>query len=253
MIHHSALGVRKLRSMKILDHYSVSVEILRADGPVNELTMSHSDTFGQFGEIQSLRILEEADPIQILVRYTKECAATAAIRWCLSLPEVFNDAKNGYQKYCIKFINKQQCHKLKCPNRHSWANAVDIMSFADTRLMLDESSQSLFPAPTASPERMELERLRTQCRELQQQSQQSLAEINSMKAQLRSVERENLQLAVHVKAARTHQQSQQRRRRVPPPAIEPTYVLSGRTIHPEMSSYARAYTLRSADTAQLHH
>jgi len=301
-----------LRSMKILDHYSIFVVALKED-IVNQHTLSRPELFGQFGQIRSIRILQESSPTEFYVRFTEEHSATAAIRWCLSQPELFKDAKNGYQKYCIKFINKQKCRKSGCPNRHSWANTKDIMSFADTRLILDESTMTdLFPQPSA--ESVELENLRKQCLQLQRQSEQNVAEISNLEGTLQAMEQENFQLAMQIKMANHHLQQQQEQMQqhqmeqmhlhqqqqmqqqlehqmqqqmehqmrvqqqqqrlemelemqmhppTPMPAappqqavvavtpevsspVTPTYILSGRTIHPELSSYARAYALRSA-------
>ena len=119
LIHHSALSFRKLRSMKILDYFSVLAVVLQDDIVDNDI-LGRQEVFGQFGPIRSIRVIQESKPVQIYVRFHETTSATAALQWCQQRPLTFEDVKYGYQKYCVKFINKQKCRKQDCPNRHSY-------------------------------------------------------------------------------------------------------------------------------------
>ena len=159
MIHHSALSSRKLRFMKILDRHSVSVVVLREEIAKKHLLSRPElfGTFGHitfvllcpstttqsvtipihhfhfepqhlynvlchpphFSVHSSIRVLLESSPAEVYMRFTAESSASLAIQWCMAQPQLFKDAKHGYQKYCTKFIHKQKCRKQSCSNRHS--------------------------------------------------------------------------------------------------------------------------------------
>jgi hypothetical protein len=146
MIHHSALSFRKLRAMKIKDRSSFHVIILDESLATPE-SLSSQQMFGQFGTISSIRILKDTSPREAHIRFNGETAASAAITWCNSQSPLFVNAKYGYQKYCVKFINNQPCDIPGCAMRHAWSDTRDILNF-----------RSLTPAgidplsPTASPD-----------------------------------------------------------------------------------------------------
>ncbi len=117
LIHHSALSFKKLRSMKIADYSSILVTVSQDDLLDIDL-LSGQELLGQFGTIISLRFIQESQPTQIYVRFREAASAIAALKWCQQQPLVFGDAKHGYQKYCVKFLNKQKCRKQDCPHRH---------------------------------------------------------------------------------------------------------------------------------------
>ena len=128
MIHHSALSFKQLRSLKITDRLSCCVVLTRKE-MASPALLSQYQFFGQFGAIHSIRILEVVavnDPQRVFVRFTSESSAMGAIAWCKAHPLLFMDAGHGYQKYCPKFLNKRQCTKANCRNRHSWGCTADI-------------------------------------------------------------------------------------------------------------------------------
>lgn len=111
--------------MKILDYFSVLAVVLQ-DNLVDNDLLSRQEVFGQFGPIRSIRVIQESKPVQIYVRFHETGSATAALQWCQQRPMAFGDVKYGYQKYCVKFINKQTCRKQDCPNRHSYHSTHTI-------------------------------------------------------------------------------------------------------------------------------
>ena len=128
LIHHSALSFRKLRAMKIKDRSSFHVIITNADIATPQ-TLSSPQLFGQFGQISSIRILKDTTPREAHIRFVKPEAAATAIAWCNNTSPLFVNAKYGYQKYCVKFINNQPCDIPGCAMRHSWSDTRDILNF----------------------------------------------------------------------------------------------------------------------------
>lgn len=124
----SALSFRKLRAMKIKDRSSFHVIILNADLATPE-SLSSQQLFGQFGAIASIRILKDTSPREAHIRFANEDAAAQAIEWCNNQSPLFVNAKYGYQKYCVKFINNQPCDIPGCAMRHSWSDTRDILNF----------------------------------------------------------------------------------------------------------------------------
>merc|ERR1719361_1876446 len=146
LIHHSALSFRKLRAMKIKDRSSFHVIILNPELATPDI-LSSQQYFGQFGVISSIRILKDTSPREAHIRFSTANSAERAIEWCNNHSPIFVNAKYGYQKYCVKFINNQPCDIPGCAMRHSWSDTRDILNF-----------RSLTPAgidplsPTASPD-----------------------------------------------------------------------------------------------------
>jgi hypothetical protein len=128
LIHHSALSFRKLRAMKIKDRLSIHVVILNADLATPE-SLSCPLLFGQFGTIASIRILKDTTPREAHIRFSHEVSAGLAIQWCNNVSPMFVNAKFGYQKYCVKFVNNQACDIPGCSSRHAWADTRDILNF----------------------------------------------------------------------------------------------------------------------------
>jgi len=198
MIHHSALSFRKLRSMKILDRLSVFIVALQ-DHIVDQEKLVRPELFGQFGTITSIRILQETNPPELYVRFEEESSAAAAIAWCKQRELTFKDVKHGYQKYCIKFINKQKCRKPCCPNRHSWAPTKDILTFADTRLFAANNAQSAAfereqPQQSPSREKAQLAALEREFAKLQQEFDRRTRCIDDMVSQLNQMQLQNSML-----------------------------------------------------------
>jgi len=144
MIHHSALSFRKLRSMKIRDRRSCKMMILDAELATPE-TLSSPDLFAQFGLISSIRVLKDTAPREAHIRFESEDSAAAAIAWCNNESPLFTNAKYGYQKYCTKFINHQNCDIVGCPMRHSWSDTRDILNFSSLK------PRDIVPPPSYSP------------------------------------------------------------------------------------------------------
>jgi len=136
MIHHSALSFRKLTSMKIVDRSSCYIVGISKD-LADKAMLAKYELFGQFGDILSIRIIQDKDPCEVYIRFATQSSAVRAIDWCNGHGTMFTNAKHGYQKYCIKFINGQNCKRshINCPNRHSWADTQDILTFKNSRLV----------------------------------------------------------------------------------------------------------------------
>jgi len=128
LIHHSALSFYRLRAMKIKDRSSCHVIILDSNLATPE-TLSSDNLFSRFGEISSIRILRDTNPREAHIRFERESSAAAAIAWCNSASRLFVNAKYGYQKYCVRFINHQKCDVSGCAMRHSWCDMGDILNF----------------------------------------------------------------------------------------------------------------------------
>lgn len=228
MIHHSALSFRKLRSMKITDRQSCSVVILRNE-LASPVLLSQPRFFGQFGLVRSIRLLQDKSPCQVYVRFNTEAAAVAAVAWCSAEPSIFADAKHGYQKYCVKFINNQKCTKANCPNRHAWCDTKDIRTFARTRC--DGSDVTVSPSgacppapPLPCPPSAEQQRVASMVAQNQMQSafiNQLLSTIKALRDQNDSLKMEMTQLTLaqrqqqlqaqmqHARQALLQQQQQQ--------------------------------------------
>ena len=126
MIHHSAFSFKKLRSMKLTFRRSLTVMALHEELS-STATISGQHFLGQFGEIVSARVLEDRKPLQLFVVFAEEWSAIQAISWCNQQPFLFSEAKHGYHKYCLKFLNHKRCRKKGCLGRHSWCDTKDIM------------------------------------------------------------------------------------------------------------------------------
>jgi len=132
LIHHSALSLRKLRSIKIEDKSTVIVSVLdpRLAYP---RVLSDQQFFGQFGVIVSIRMLKQADtvPREAYICFASPNAAEKAIVWSNYYSRVFVNARHGFQIYCHKFINGTPCYDAHCSGRHSWCATRDILNFQD--------------------------------------------------------------------------------------------------------------------------
>jgi len=126
---HRTTSIRSLTGLKIRDRFSCYASGLSSV----EATKSRlSSTFGQFGELSSVRIIQNRKPHEVYVRFTTEEAARRAIAWCNEQKAEDTGApitaKHGYNKYCIKFINNKPCRKANCPNQHQWCSPEDIVA-----------------------------------------------------------------------------------------------------------------------------
>jgi len=153
LIHHSALSFRKLRAMKIKDRSSFHVIILNPELATPDI-LSSQQYFGQFGVISSIRILKDTSPREAHIRFSTANSAERAIEWCNNHSPIFVNAKYGYQKYCVKFINNQPCDIPGCAMRHSWSDTRDILNF---RSLTPAGIDPLCPTVNSDSERVYME------------------------------------------------------------------------------------------------
>jgi len=153
LIHHSALSFRKLRAMKIKDRSSFHVIILNPELATPDI-LSSQQYFGQFGVISSIRILKDTSPREAHIRFSTANSAERAIEWCNNHSPIFVNAKYGYQKYCVKFINNQPCDIPGCAMRHSWSDTRDILNF---RSLTPAGIDPLCPSVKSDSERVYME------------------------------------------------------------------------------------------------
>jgi len=118
---HGVPTFGKLASMKLVDRLSCYVVGL-------DESSVKSNALRQFGPISSVRLIQNTNPCETLVRYLETESAVAAIEWCRRRGL---SADHGYNKYCIKFINNKQCKRPQCPHRHSWCPDEDVMERRD--------------------------------------------------------------------------------------------------------------------------
>jgi len=127
MIHtnpHNTYSIRSLSALKIVDRFSCyAVGFNQATATKTRLAA----LFGQFGEVTSIRIIQNRKPFEVYLRFTTKEAAARAVAWCNDSEQAPINAKHGYNKYCIKFINNKQCRKDNCPNQHQWVSPEDIL------------------------------------------------------------------------------------------------------------------------------
>jgi len=213
MIHHSALSFRKLTSMKIVDRSSCYIVGIKKD-MADKALLAKYELFGQFGEILSIRIIQDKDPCEVYIRFASQASAVKAIDWCNSSASLFMNAKHGYQKYCIKFINGQNCKRssINCPNRHSWADTKDILTFKNSRLVpnavtqcCDQQDDNTKLSPNRCPtvpfgakekmrHDMEMRTLQNQFVSLQKQYAQQSRFVNDLVLKMQDLQRENTEL-----------------------------------------------------------
>jgi len=216
MIHHSALSFRKLTSMKIVDRSSCYIVGIKKD-MADKALLAKYELFGRFGDILSIRIIQDKDPCEVYIRFATQASALRAIDWCNSTASLFMNAKHGYQKYCIKFINGQNCKRsnINCPNRHSWADTKDILTFKNSRLVpnavvsnsVEEDNEKLSPKrgvptedQTDAQEKMrhdiEMRTLQNQFLSLQKQYAKQSHFVNDLVVKMQELQRENKELYV---------------------------------------------------------
>jgi len=147
--------------------------------------------------------LQDKSPCQIYVRFGSEAAAVAAVAWCKAEPAIFADAKHGYQKYCVKFINNQKCTKANCPNRHSWCDTKDIRTFARTRCDGSEVTVSAAAPPPMS--NTDQQRVQSMVAQNQMQS----AFINQLLGTIKALRNQNASLKMQVNQLTMNQQQLQ--------------------------------------------
>jgi hypothetical protein len=237
MIHHSALSFRKLTSMKIVDRSSCYIVGIKKD-MADKALLAKYELFGQFGTILSIRIIQDKDPCEVYIRFSTQRSAVNAINWCNSDESLFTNAKHGYQKYCIKFINGQNCKRsnINCPNRHSWADTKDILTFKNSRLVPNavgtvgacspsEEDDRMAPLPLAQqqaarvPQRKHIEEkmrhdqemraLQNQFMVLQKQYSKQSRFVNDLVAQMNVMQRDNMEMSRRLNLTHNHRWLQQ--------------------------------------------
>ena len=85
--------------------------------------------FGAFGAISQIRIIQGKAPHEAHIRFKLESAASNAINWVNSrLAHQGLFAKNGYQKYCTKFLQRKMCTRLSCSLLHAWKPFSEVLN-----------------------------------------------------------------------------------------------------------------------------
>jgi len=213
MIHHSALSFRKLTSMKIVDRSSCYVYGISKD-MADKAMLGKYEMFGRFGEILSIRIIQDKDPCEVYIRYASQSAAVRAINWCnnsrlmagLDAGRGYH-AKHGYHKYCVKFVNGHRCKRSSnCPNRHSWADTADIITFKNSRLANDPLP--LRPLDAAQlRHHQEMKAMRQQFATLQKQYAQQMHVVQDLHSKMQQLQRCNVNLQQQLQRMRLGHQA----------------------------------------------
>lgn len=118
------LSLRQLSTMRVSDRLSCYVKGIQLDFAMKD-SLSRPEWFGQFGSVQSVQLIQNTSPPEVLLRFSTEAAADAAISWCNEKPAL--SAKNGYTKFCIKFLNGRQCKRARCHLRHEWCGESAVV------------------------------------------------------------------------------------------------------------------------------
>jgi len=114
--------------MKIVDRFSVYVSGLHPR-IASIVTLSSEQWFGAFGAISQIRIIQGKAPHEAHIRFKLESAASNAINWVNSrLAHQGLFAKNGYQKYCTKFLQRKMCTRLSCSLLHAWKPFSEVLN-----------------------------------------------------------------------------------------------------------------------------
>ena len=97
------------------------------------LTLNDPSRFGAFGPISSARMIQSKQPHQAYIRFEHEVNATNAMRWInTQLSYMGLSAKNGYQKYCTKFLQRKPCtrhrNRHSCGLLHSWKPFTEVLN-----------------------------------------------------------------------------------------------------------------------------
>jgi len=122
------VSFRQLTVMKIIDRYSVYVSGLHPR-IASIVTLSSDEWFGAFGAICQIRIIQGKAPHEAHLRFQFESSATNAINWVnthLASRGLF--AKNGYQKYCTKFLQRKICNRQSCSLLHAWKPFTEVLN-----------------------------------------------------------------------------------------------------------------------------
>lgn len=132
------VSFRQLTIMKMHDRRSVVVSGLPKIATIEKL--SSQQYFGVFGPINHIRSIQATiqpkkapdNPLySAIIHFEREESATNAIfyvnnRW----QERGISAKNGYNKYCAKFLmgKPQECTRSDCIQFHSWKPFSDVLN-----------------------------------------------------------------------------------------------------------------------------
>lgn len=114
--------------MKLVDRHCVLISNTGA-WPTPLSRFDAQGTFGSLGEIRCSRLLAtaknstRAEPHQLLVLFVSEDSCRRAMDWCNAQRGLC--AEFGFTRYCVKFINKRECKRKECSQRHSFVESLD--------------------------------------------------------------------------------------------------------------------------------
>eukprot|EP01083_Nonionella_stella_P011873 33678_1 len=194
MNHHGPLPVRRLASIKTIDKCSCYVIGLSDEFAQDKLKSQLY--FSRFGEVRSIRILQNKKPSEIYIRFEAALSATLAINWCNANLQN-NCATHGYQKYCMRFLKEKQCFNSRCQNRHSWCAPDEIIAHKKQPSAL-EDHQGGSSAACKDQQMVILQRqflvLQSQINQQNEFIQDLVSTITSLKSQNKCLKYENVQM-----------------------------------------------------------
>jgi len=122
------VSFRQLTVMKIVDRHSVYVSGIPPQF-ASVAILSHPHWFGAFGAIIKMRIIQGKAPHEAHIRFEHPHSAMNAIMWINSdMGHLGLSAKNGYQKYCTKFLQRKACNRKNCTLLHEWKPFTEVLN-----------------------------------------------------------------------------------------------------------------------------
>jgi len=144
---YGIVSFRQLTVMKIVDRFSVLVSGVPPHA-ANARVLSSDYWFGAFGEITGVRILQSNAGSDVHITFHHQSSASNAISWCNgpSSPADLS-AKNGYRKYCNKFLQNKDCQRVKCHLLHHWCPFTEVLNQDKVRQLnpLKQRSHQMSP------------------------------------------------------------------------------------------------------------
>jgi len=122
------VSFRQLTVMKIVDRHSVYVSGIPTQF-ASVAILSHPHWFGAFGAIIKMRIIQGKAPHEAHIRFEHPHSAMNAILWVnTDMGHMGLSAKNGYQKYCTKFLQRKACNRKNCTLLHEWKPFTEVLN-----------------------------------------------------------------------------------------------------------------------------
>jgi len=122
------VSFRQLTVMKIVDRHSVYVSGIPGQF-ASVAILSHPHWFGAFGAIIKMRIIQGKAPHEAHIRFELPSSAMNAIMWInTEMGHMGLYAKNGYQKYCTKFLQRKACNRKNCTLLHEWKPFTEVLN-----------------------------------------------------------------------------------------------------------------------------